>query len=154
MWATGSARHGGFTLLELLVVLAIVSAMTTLFPMALDRATAKHRVEASARELSRVVRAAALSARQDGQTRRVYLDAQGKVVIARDDGSEPTSHDRSFHARATIRAATGEERLSLFGDGTSSGGVIVVTEAGRTAQHRLSLLTSRVFLESEGVPQP
>lgn len=154
MWATGSARHGGFTLLELLVVLGIVSAMATLFPMALDRATAKHRVEASARELSGLVKTAALSARQDGQTRRFYLDAQGKAVIARDDGSEPIAHARSFHAPATIRAAGGEERLSLFGDGTSSGGVIVVTEAGRAAQLRLSLLTSRVFLEREGVPQP
>src|SRR5262245_51923567 len=78
-------RTRGFTLLELLVVLAIMAAIAMAFPLALNRFVAARRADAAATSLFASVRALQMKSAAGGETLRIEVlpngyQAQDRVV--------------------------------------------------------------------------
>ena len=160
MWARPDSvvrgRLAGFTLLELLVVLAIVASLAAMFPLALNRFLPARRVDAAARELLADIRLA--------QARSVAMDAI--VVLAltptgyevRDlDPKGAVVQNRSLRqsTKVGLRFVDGLRELPalrVYPDGSSSGGRFVIVDGDRRRELTVSELTGRVRLNLAAAP--
>jgi general secretion pathway protein H len=137
-------QPSGFTLLELMVVIAIMAALTALFPLALNRFVPARRVDAAARALVADLRLA--------QARSV---ASGKPVTV-----EPTAHGyriASVAAREwrssteialkSLDGSAGMPALRVFADGSSTGGRFTIRDGERERAVTVSELTGRLRLD-------
>lgn len=138
---TGSER--GFTLLELMVVMAILVMIAAAFPFAIDRAMPGHRVAAITQRLGSMVRAAQVSSL-----------ASGKPVTVRLEGRDRVAADNSFVKDQAIPASVAVSMedpdgrvipgLVLYPDGSAQGARIEVNEGDRRGVVVVSALTGRV----------
>lgn len=140
-----SARtEHGFTLLELLVVLAIIAAIAAAFPLALNRFVPARRMDAAARVLLADIRLA--QARSVATDRPVMLEpsAHGYHIgaeVARQWNSTTSLSLRSANGAQPI------DSLRLFPDGSTNGALLVISDGQRLRSVRVSPLTGRVLLE-------
>lgn len=144
MPAMSARAERGFTLLELLVVLAIIAAIATAFPLALNRFVPARRIDAAARVLVADLRLA--------QARSVAVNAP--VVLEPGEHGYRITPDviRRWNANTSLQLrsaddAHGLEVLRLFPDGSTSGGRLVISDGGRARRVTVSPLTGRVRLE-------
>jgi general secretion pathway protein H len=143
----GSSR--GFSLLELLVVLAIIGLLLTLTPLVFSGTIDRLRLESTARELAsalRVTRARAISL-QTPQALAVYLEAPHYQGPA---NPEPRTLPAEFGYQLIVSES---ERLGpkggsirFYPDGSSTGGRIEVRAAGADWAVDVDWLTGRVAL--------
>jgi general secretion pathway protein H len=134
----------GFTLLELLVVLAIIAALSAAFPLALSRFVPARRLDAAARVLVADIRSAqSLSL---GQNKPVALEIEAhRYQVPRGESRELRSS--TF---LELRSADDLRRLAtlrVFPDGSSSGGRFIFRDGAHTRVVVVSALTGRVRLE-------
>jgi len=103
MWATGTSRARGFTLIEILVVVAIVAVVTAAAVLSIGLASGERAVESEGRRLLELVK----------------LACERAAVTGRDYGLE-ASHDRYGFKRAQVgllmQEAAGELRERLLPD--------------------------------------
>jgi general secretion pathway protein H len=144
---------GGFTLLELMVVIAIMAALTGLFPLALNRFVPARRVDAAARELVADIRLA--QARSVGSGKPVALEPAGngyRVLAASGSGGDAAvTRDWRASTRLELEAgdgAKGLKSLRLFPDGSSSGARLIIRDGERSRAVVVSELTGRVRVEA------
>jgi type II secretion system protein H len=143
-------RDGGFTLLELLVVLAIAAGVAALALPALRSPSPAIQIEATARNMAAALRSARLMALSRGRdawftrdlaARRYTADGAGK------SGSIPTAFAiRMIAARSQIDAGS-VGRVRFFPDGGSTGGRIELTGSANAVTIDVDWLTGRVSLE-------
>jgi general secretion pathway protein H len=133
--ATGSAHarviapsgvQRGFTLAELLVVLAILSIVAALLPWTLSRALPQRRLDAAAEILVTELRLAHAKAAMTGQPLEFQV------------------------ANATDRHGRPRSSLVLYPDGSASGGRIELRDGANRRVVVVSELTGRVWIEREG----
>jgi len=141
---TGSRvrRDAGFTLTELLIVLAIIGLVLTAVPVLLQSVLPGTRALAAARSLANELRAARGRAIASGAptdirfdpSRRVYWTDPGAGLHALPDGIE-------------IRLPQDRNVIAFYPDGSSSGGVVSL--GGVKTGHRISVdwLTGQVALD-------
>jgi prepilin-type N-terminal cleavage/methylation domain-containing protein len=115
--------RGGFTLVELLVVLAILALMVGMTMPLLGNSVPRAAVGAAAAEIRAALRGAGSQA-----------IAEGRTVVFRGDPGAGYWVDRRHHALTTTRASgipvrvavAGAGRVSFFAWGGSSGGLVWV----------------------------
>lgn len=140
-----NASQGGFTLIELMVVLAIVVLVMASLPLAINRMLPSRRVVVAADRLVSDIRwlqlqsvasgaRARLSVTESGYRLDVQHEKQGREVVLSD------STMLRFRARDEDRAIPG---LLVYPDGTSSAGQFEIADADRRAIVEISLLTGR-----------
>jgi general secretion pathway protein H len=145
--ADATGGEDGFTLLEVVCVVAIISIIAAIILPALPRGTPRARIEAYALETASLLKADRISAMRRGVEVATEVDAGSRSV-------------RSGAYRRTVRvpndvvldamlaARCGERRagttISFFASGMSCGGTIALTRQGVGYQIRVNWLTGGV----------
>jgi general secretion pathway protein H len=140
---TGAQR--GFTLVELLVVLAILTLVATLFPLALNRALPERRLEAQTQALVTEVEFAKMSSAMSGTAVELFVDATGHS-----SRTSPSPAETATGSRITDRHGRPRASLVLYPDGSASGGRVELSEGANRRVVVVSELTGRVWVERQG----
>jgi type II secretion system protein H len=150
---TGSGR--GFTLLELMVVMAILVMMATLFPFALNRALPSRRVATTTERLVSMVREAQSTSLVSGRPVTLQLQGHGLTAVAQGPSSTTASSDKehslSFPQSTEVSMTDPDGRaltaLVVYPDGSSQGGRFEVQDTGHRGTVLVSAVTGRVSLK-------
>ncbi|WP_316160258.1 prepilin-type N-terminal cleavage/methylation domain-containing protein [Bradyrhizobium sp. SZCCHNRI20481] len=143
--------EAGFTLIEVVCVLAIVALLASVVVPAISRQTSRPQLEAYAVEAAALLKAdrnAAIrrglevTTRIDAQARALRSGANGHVVRLPADVRFETVLPRSCDERPAF------ETISFFGSGRSCGGVITLTHLDAGYQIRVTWLTGRIEVVS------
>jgi general secretion pathway protein H len=143
---TGSAE-AGFTLLEMVCVIAIVAILAAIVIPALPRGTSRARRESYAVETAAMLKAdrnAAIRNRTqvvtevDAPQRIIRSGATGRVIRVPDD----VVFDALLAARCNQRLAG--ETIQFFASGMSCGGTIALTRLGVGYEIRVNWLTGGI----------
>ena len=149
--ATGSARRrallqashqGGFTLMELMVVIAILVMLTSALPLALDRALPGRRVVATTQKLMSAIRDAQSLSAVLGKPVRLEFSASGV-------SSERIALQFPASTHVVLKDAEGLDlrTVSAYPEGTLTEADIVVSERAHERRLHLSGLTGRITIE-------
>lgn len=147
--ACARTRGGGFTLLELVVVLAILVLMASLVPPLVSSAVPGAELKGAARELAAALR----NARSQAITRNREVTVHLNVKTRR---YRVTGHKQAFSLpddlKLSVYGASSESPSAVIGgirffpDGSSTGGRITVAKNGLTYQVNVDWLLGRVKL--------
>lgn len=118
-----AAGKPGFTLIEMLVVLAVTALITGLAFPALDRSLRGQAFESAAGALELGLRQARADAIRSGRATRFALGADRRSVVR--EGGAP------IELPAAVAISLPTQGITFFGDGTSTGGTIAMTGSGR-----------------------
>ena len=148
--ATG--KEAGFTLLELMVVMAILVLMATLLPMVLDRALPGRRVDTTAERVVSMVREARGSSMLSGKP--VKLTLQEHDLVAQDVSTLATlGHPLTFSSSTTVSLLDLDGRpapaLVVYPDGSAQAVRFNVEDSGHQKGVLVSALTGRASLASD-----
>ena len=141
-WGIGSEE--GFTLLELMVVLAILVMVAALFPVALDRALPGRRVSAAAQQLASVVREAQADSVFSGRPVTLRLQEHRLAV------EEATASARSAPLPQSVALSMSDQdgrpltALILYPDGSTQGALLEVDDTNHREVVHVSAVTGRV----------
>jgi general secretion pathway protein H len=142
-----SSAEAGFTLLEVVCVVAIIAMLAAIIMPAIPRGTSQARLEAYAIETATLLKAdrdAAVRRRTEIATevnalsRAVRSGASGRLVRMPDD----VVFEALLAARCNQRAVG--NTINFFGSGMSCGGTIELTRLGSGFQIRVNWLTGGV----------
>jgi general secretion pathway protein H len=145
--ADGRAAQEGFTLLEIVCVLAIIAGLAAIILPAIPRGTSRARLEAYAIETATLLksdrdaaiwRRGQVTTQVDALARSVRSGATGRVVRLPQD-----VHFEALLATRCNQRAAGTT-ISFFGSGMSCGGTIALTRLGTGYQVRVNWLTGGV----------
>lgn len=146
-----AAHPGGFTLVELLVVLAILGLLASALPLALNRALPARRVAVAAEEIASAVREAHTLALAQGATVIVRVQDGALVVSAQAAGSARRPVRAALRPSTSVALTDREGRplpaLVLYPDGSSMGARFAIVDGARRASVSVSELTGRVWVE-------
>jgi general secretion pathway protein H len=144
-------RQGGFTLFEMLAVMALVAVACALLATAATRGLAGARERQAPGELLQVLREARVQARRERQRVSVYFDVP--ALCYRREAQKrrclPTSLQWQLQVAAT--PAESEPAIHFYPDGSSSGGNVRLRMAGREQRIDVSWLTG---VASLGMARP
>ncbi len=143
-------RDEGFSLLELIVVLAMVAAITALSLPNLWRKPADIALRTTALDMAAMMRATRADAVRRNNERAFLIDPAQRTYWT---DAQPAPRaipaalgiDAEFSARTRETALSG--RYAFFADGTSSGGKIVLREGAATATISIDGLTGNAEVQ-------
>lgn len=142
--ATGR-RVAGFTLLELLVVMAIVTLLAAALPAALNRSLPGRRVAVTTDRLVAGVRDAQAASVLSGQPVTLELQSRGFAF------SHRAARAGSFAASTRVVLTDTEGRpareITVFPDGSAQGGRFEIVDGPHRRTVIVSPLTGRVFVD-------
>jgi general secretion pathway protein H len=140
-------RQGGFTLVELLVVVALIAIAYTMVPV-ISAGLPGARLRAAADEVVDRLRDLHGLAVRRGETVELVLDRNARVFHVSTGGAELTLPIATGQAelKPTLAspAADHRARIRFFADGTASGGTLLLHDDGRQAMITIDDLTGRV----------
>jgi general secretion pathway protein H len=145
--AESGAGEGGFTLIEVVCVLAIIALLAAILLPEIPRGTSRSRLEAYALEIATVLKTDRNSAIRRRAAIATEIDALGRSV--RSGASARTIRvptDVQFDAALAVRCNQREagSTIVFFASGMSCGGVIALTRLGIGYQIRVNWLTGGV----------
>ena len=147
--ATGSASRKGYTLVELLVVLAILVGLAAAFPLALERLSPARQVQVYAERLISDLRLLRAQAMKQGVTMALVIDDATNSYRMKPDGSShalPTGITIQIDA-SSPHTLSNAQQIRFYSDGSSDGGAIRLVRENREARLTVSALTARAVLE-------
>ena len=142
----GDGREAGFTLIEVVCVLAIVAMMAAVLLPAIPRQTSRPRLEAYAVEVAALLKADRSAAvrrglevatRIDAQARSIRSGTGGQAIRLPDDVRFETLLPRHCDERPALQT------ISFFASGMSCGGVITLSHLDASYQIQVNWLTGR-----------
>ena len=134
--ATGEA---GYTLVELLVVVAIIGLLLAMTPALLRTAIPGQQTLSAARTLAMDLRAARNAALTQGIETRVSFDTERQSYLL-----QPGANARRLPYGVPFAAAKDGVEIDFFPDGSARGGIITV---GRRYRVSADWLTGRVSIQ-------
>lgn len=141
------AGEGGFTLIEIVCVLAIIALLAAILLPEIPRGTSRSRLEGYALEIATLLKAdrnaairqrAATATEIDAAARSVRSGASARAVRVPND----VQFDAALARRCNQREAG--STIVFFASGMSCGGVIALTRLGVGYQIRVNWLTGGV----------
>jgi general secretion pathway protein H len=151
---TIDARSGGFTLLELLVVMVIIALLMALVPPLFSGAVPGARLKGAARDLAvelRYARSHAITRNQDMEV-RLDLEPPAYAVAGRPPRPLPEGVKMQVvSARRERGLQPASHRVQFYPDGSSSGTRITLSGGNRSYRISVDWLTGRIDIaESSG----
>jgi general secretion pathway protein H len=144
-----ASAAAGFTLLELLVVLAIVALLAAAAPSVMAKLSPGAQVQALARDLGTSLRAARGRAVATNREAVFTLDvANGTYGVDNQAGGRaPAGIRLAFVAAQVEQIDETAAQIRFFPDGTSTGGRIRVAKQSQSRDVAVDWLTGRVVVE-------
>jgi general secretion pathway protein H len=145
-----SLGEGGFTLLELVVVMALLALLMGLVLPGLMRAVKKERDRTNLRQITTVLRLARSQAATSHRRVRVFLNREnGRYWL---EGSNRQGNLAGMRLGDTRLVWEDTDRrqgyIAFYPDGTSSGGKLVMTDlTGRVYDLEVEIITGKVTLK-------
>lgn len=136
-------RRCGFTLLELMVVLALILLMTASLPFAMNRVLPGRRVSVTAERLIADIRWLQIQSSITGAPGQLAVAPSGYRLEIREHGGRLVSLPASTTLRFCTPDAGCLARLRVYPDGTTSAGRFEIVDSGRHAGVDISMLTGK-----------
>ena len=141
----------GFTLLELMVVLALLALLMGLVLPGLQRTVKKERDRATLRQLTLVLRLARSQAATTRQRVRVFVNREtGRYWLEGSDRRGILTGMRLGEARLVWQDQSHRQGyVAFYGDGSSSGGKLALEDTtGRRYNLEVEIITGKVSLKT------
>ena len=147
------ASEGGFTLLEMVCVIALVAMLAAVLLPFVPRNTSRARLQAYALQAASLLKAdrnaairrgSDVSTLVDAPSRAIRSGATAQLVRIPDDVRFDVLLPQTCRQRATLST------ISFFADGMSCGGAIALTRLDSSYEIRVNWLTGRVEIVSHG----
>lgn len=158
MWRWGAgARRGrqrGVTLLEMLLVVALIAGIGLLAAATMTGGLERMRLDASAKEIASELRHARARAIATGTPQQFLLDPRARRwQWAEDRGGEiPADLGVSFTGARELQPAAGVGVIVFFGDGASTGGRVQLRYRDAAWTIGVAWLTGEVSLRRGAEP--
>ncbi|MBI3458503.1 MAG: prepilin-type N-terminal cleavage/methylation domain-containing protein [Candidatus Rokubacteria bacterium] len=147
---TAVARGGGFTLLELIVVLAIIAAATALVLPSVGRGTEGLRLRSEAGRVAALLREARLAAVSQRHPTRVVLDRVRNTVVLTGRDPEHPMRELALSPGLRLSIGTGGETLTFSSRGlTRQTRWLLEAPGGRRLAIDIDAVTGRVSVGPE-----
>jgi len=142
--------HHGFSLLELLVVMAIAGLMLALIPPLFSNALTNTEMRAVTRDLATALRSARTAALTKQQEQVFTLNVARRFYQYRDDRQQalPRAFRFTLTTAQSERVNSHTSHIRFYPDGSSSGGYIAIEDNGRRHTIAIDWLTGRVTTDS------
>jgi general secretion pathway protein H len=141
----------GFTLVEMLVVLAILALAMAVVPSFLARGQGKAELTATAREVAAALRETRSLALREGHSEAFVID---DVASAFRVGAEGVAHRLPTGLRLSVVPVSDPQNpatvssIRFFSDGSSTGGRLELLQGNRRTGVAVDWLTGRVSLDA------
>lgn len=144
--AAGGVRQRGFTLLEIVVVMTIIAAMTLLGVMATTGGFERMRMQSSTKQIAANLRYTRAQAIATGLPQRFMIDPRARVWQAPDgrDGTIPESLGVRFTGAREVQPGEDVGAIVFFDDGASTGGRVQLLSDGAAWNVDVAWLTGEV----------
>jgi general secretion pathway protein H len=144
----GPRAAGGLSLLEMLLVLALIAVASLLAAMVLTGGLAGMRLRSSASEIAAQLRYTRAQAIATGQPQRFVIDPQGHQWQAPNAkrGTSPSALAIEFTGAREAQARAGEGGILFFPDGASTGGRVQLQARQAAWRVDVAWLTGEVKL--------
>ena len=145
------ASEGGFTLLEMVCVIALVAMLAAVLLPFVPRNTSRARLQAYALEAASLLKADRNAAIRGGTDVATLVDVPSRAI--RSGATAQTlriPEDVRFEALLpqTCRQRAALSTISFFADGMSCGGAIALTRLDSSYEIRVNWLTGRIEIVS------
>ena len=140
----------GFTLIELIVALAVVGLLLAAVPVAIERAADSLAYRSAVQGIAASMRAARNRAMTDGAPAAFFVAVSRRQYGVEGGESERFSDRLAVTATAAVavRRDEGVQRIVFMPDGSSSGGsVLIVRSSGQGVRLRVDWLLGRITHE-------
>jgi general secretion pathway protein H len=145
------AHQGGFTLLEMVCVIAIVAMLAAVLLPLLPQHTSRSRLQAYALEMATLLKADRNAAIRRGADVSTLVDARSRAIRSGVTAQAiRVPDDVRFDALLpqTCRQRAALSTISFFADGMSCGGSIALTRLDAAYEIRVNWLTGRIEIVS------
>ena len=146
----GPTRSGGFTLFEMLVVLALVASLSLLLIPNIGTTRQSTDATAAAREMASVLLQMELRARTNGRVAELTIDLSKGTYRSGDQhgpaiaGTLPQTVRLALTVAETEQQSRNSARLRFYPDGRTSGARIRFTSDGSAVEVDLHWLSGRI----------
>ncbi|MGV8932019.1 MAG: type II secretion system protein XpsH [Luteimonas sp.] len=139
---------GGFTLLEIMVVMVIIAAAAVLGVMALNGGFERSRLHGSTKQIAANLRYTRAQAIATGVPQKFEIDPRGRAWQAPNGrhGTIPDSLDVNFIGAREVQPQAGVGAIMFFDDGASTGGRVQIAGTHAAWNVDVAWLTGEVTL--------
>lgn len=144
--AVGTDRQRGFTLVELIVALALGGLLLAILPAKLNALIEAAQYQNAVQSVVRVLESARIKALSEGVRAYISIDSRNRKLFA--DGVLVQELSPGFEWEAVGVAEAGQVLPTFFfdQDGSASGGKLTIAGAGRRNLVEIDWLTGQVLL--------
>lgn len=146
----GAAHQSGFTLIEVLVVIALIALIGSMTAVAMSGGLQGIRLRATSKDIASQLRFTRAQAIASGQPQRFVINPAGHRYVApgKSNGRIPAQIGVRFYGARQASAQAGEGAIVFYPDGASTGGNVQLTAQQATRRITVAWLTGEVRLET------